>query len=119
MSDNAIHTPAILNQIMSRIFVVVATAPAVVMTSSKYGVRAKINLCTVVLMFSILLFQADACVPPFRNLFDSVEKLIAGSAKRKEIWLEVASSEKDDQKLLKLLTEIAAAGDSAEAIKDG
>lgn len=67
----------------------------------------------------------DACVPPIQNLFDSVEKLtwfIAGSAKRKEILLEVASSEKDDQELLKLLTEIDAAGDlseSAQAIKDG
>lgn len=47
-------------------------------------------------------------VPSIRNLFDSIEKLtwfIGGSAKRKEIFLEIAYGERDDEHLLDLLTE--------------
>ena len=62
---------------------------------------------------------------PIRNLFDSVERLtwfLGGSAKRKEIFLEMAFSRRDDQQLPSLLIEADAAGDlseSAQAIKEG
>ena len=45
--------------------------------------------------------------PTIRNLIDSVQKLtwfLSGSAKRKEIFLEIASHNGDDHQLVELLT---------------
>ena len=65
-------------------------------------------------------------VPSIRNLFDSVQKLtwfLGGSAKRKAIFVKVASTRKDDQKtLLDLLTETDCTeniSESAQALKVG
>ena len=80
-------------------------------------------------MCLILPYQVDvrSSVPSFRNLFDSVQKLtwlIGGSAKRKEIFLGVSSSLKDDRTLLNLLTEVESVepdemSESAKAVKEG
>ena len=104
---------------------------ATVMSSSKNGVQAKVkakypNITYVHCRSHVLnLAISSGCssVPPVRNLFDSVEKLswfLSGSAKRKEIFLNVASSCSGDHHLLNLLT--SDDGDlskSAEAIKEG
>ena len=84
---------------------------ASVMSSDKNGVQAKIkekypNATYVHCRSHVLnLAVSSGCnsVPPIRNLFDNVQKLtwfLGGSAKRKEIFLERASSHRDDQQLL-------------------
>ena len=104
---------------------------AAVMSSSKNGVQAKVkekypNVTYVHCRSHVLnLAISSGCssVPPVRNLFDSVEKLswfLGGSAKRKEIFLKVASSCSGDHHLLNLLTSDAGdLSESAEAIKEG
>ena len=97
---------------------------ASVMSSGKNGVQAKVRgkypFATYVHCRSHVLSLAivSGCknVPSIRNLFDNVEKLtwfISGSAKRKEIFLRIASCEGDGQELVHLLTE----GDEGELLK--
>ena len=104
---------------------------ATVMSSSKNGVQAKVkvkypNITYVHCRSHVLnlaISSGYSSVPPIRNLFDSVEKLswfLSGSAKRKEIFLNITSSCSGDHHLLNLLT--SDDGDlskSAEAIKEG
>ena len=57
-----------------------------------------------------------------RNLFDSVEELtwfLGGSAKRKKIFLKVASSGRGNQLLNLLTSDAGDLSESAEAIKEG
>ena len=106
---------------------------ASVMSSDKNGVQAKIqqkypNATYVHCRSHVLnLSISSGCknVPSIRNLFDSVEKVtwfLSGSAKRKEIFLEVASSHSDDQQLLDLFIQTDPSDDlaeSAHSIKQG
>ena len=99
------------------------------MSSSKNGVQAKVkevcpNATYVHCQSHVLnLAVSSRCqsVPSIRNLFDSVEVtwFLSGSAKRKAMFLEVASCEAGEQQLLELLTEDDIASESAEAIKEG
>ena len=107
---------------------------AAVMSSDKNGVQGKVkekypNATYVHCrshVFNLAISNGCKNVPPIRNLFDSVEKLtwfLSGSGKRKEICLEVASGqEEDDQQLFDLLTETDDTGDlseSAQSIREG
>ena len=87
---------------------------ASVMSSSRNGVQAKIAVkypnATYVHCRSHVLNLAisSSCtdVPSIRNLFDDVGKLtwfLSGSAKRKEIFLEVASDDQDEELLDSLI----------------
>ena len=88
---------------------------ASVMSSAKNGVQAKVkekypNVTYVHCRSHVLnLAVSTGCnnVSAIRNVFDSVEKLtwfLGGSAKRKEIFLEIASSCRGDAQLLDMLT---------------
>jgi len=103
---------------------------ATVMSSSKNGVQAKVKKYPNVtyvhchsLVLNLAISSGCSSVPPVRNLFDGVEKLswfLGGSAKRKEIFLKVASSCSGDHHLLNLLTSDAGdLSESAEAVKEG
>ena len=107
---------------------------ASVMSGSRNGVQAKVrekypNVTYVHCRSHVLnLAVSSGCnnVPSIRNLFDSVQKLtwfLGGSAKRKAIFVEVASTRRDDQKaLLDLLTETDCTekvSESAQALKEG
>jgi hypothetical protein len=84
------------------------------MSSSRNGVQAKIaekypNATYVHCRSHVLnLAISSSCtsVPSIRNLFDDVSKLtwfLSGSAKRKEIFLEVASDDQDEELLDSLM----------------
>ena len=107
---------------------------ASVMSGSRNGVQAKVrekypnvtyvHCCSHVLNLAV----SSGCnnVPSIRNLFDSFQKLtwfLGGSAKRKAIFVEVASTCRDDQKaLLDLLTETDCTekvSESTQALKEG
>ena len=108
---------------------------ASVMSSEKNGVQAKgkekypnvtyVHCCSHVL--NLAISSGCSSVASIRNLFDSVQKLtwfMGGSAKMKEIFPGVSCSLKDDQTLLKLLTEVESVepdemSESAKAIKEG
>ena len=105
---------------------------ASVMSSNKNGVQAKVkdkypNATYVHCRSHVLnLAISSGCnnVPPIRNLFDSVEKLtwfLSGSAKRKEIFLQIASSEGNGQELFDVLTTDSTGdlSESAKTIKEG
>ena len=106
---------------------------ASVMSSNRNGVQARVreqhpNATYVHCRSHVLnLAVSSGCnnVPSIKNLFDSLEKLtwfLNGSAKRTEIMLEVASSQKDNQNLLDLLIDTDPTGElsvSAKNIAEG
>ena len=104
---------------------------ASVMSGSRNGVQAKVrekypNVTYVHCRSHVLNLAVSSGCNSVPSLFDSIQKLtwfLGGSAKRRAIFVEVASACRDDQKaLLDLLTETDCTeevSDSAQAVKEG